>query len=114
MVKAARHPELTTVLVSPPRGSIILDPEGASLLIVKCHGQCVELGARFELHRCGMVSWCTSPIRIVAGTNHNHFYNEKYEFVRALIPPGCAETHPTRASSQALAKRADKLASGLA
>jgi hypothetical protein len=77
---------LTTVLVSPPRGSIILDPEGASLLIVKCHGQCVELGARFELHRCGMVSWCTSPIRIVAGTNHNHFYNEKYEFVRALIP----------------------------
>jgi hypothetical protein len=81
---------LTTVLVSPPRGSIILDPEGASLLIVKCHGQCVELGARFELHRCGMVSWCTSPIRIVAGTNHNHFYNEKYEFVRALIAPRSA------------------------
>jgi len=44
MVKAARHPELTTVLVSPPRGPMILDPEGASLLIVKCHGQCVELG----------------------------------------------------------------------
>jgi hypothetical protein len=36
MVKAARHPGLTTVLVSPPRGAIILDPEGASLLIVKC------------------------------------------------------------------------------